>query len=90
MRTQIAASFFNIDVDASTVVDLSLPTVVDQQRLNAELTAAFTRFVRENEPSGVTISVGAEIGEVGHHNTTPEEMRAFWNAWDAMMPHHPM
>ena len=20
----------------------------------------------------------------------PEEMRAFWNAWDAMMPHHPM
>lgn len=77
MRTQIAASFFNIDVDASTVVDLSLPTVVDQQRLNAELTAAFTRFVRENEPPGVTISVGAEIGEVGHHNTTPEEMRAF-------------
>ncbi|MEO8133764.1 MAG: class II fructose-bisphosphate aldolase [Betaproteobacteria bacterium] len=77
IRVQIAASFFNIDIDASTVVDLSLPTVVDQQRLNAELTAAFTRFVRECEPSGVTISVGAEIGEVGHHNTTPEEMRAF-------------
>ena len=77
IRTQIAASFFNIDIDASTVVDLSLPTVVDQQRLNAELTAEFTRLVRELEPAGVTISVGAEIGEVGHHNTTPEELRAF-------------
>ena len=77
IRAQIAASFFNIDIDASTVVDLSLPTVVDQQRLNAELTAQFTLLVRELEPAGVTISVGAEIGEVGHHNTTPEEMRAF-------------
>src|SRR5690349_5784665 len=70
---QIAASFFNIDIDASTVVDLSLPTIVEQQRLNAELTAHFVRLIRELEPPGVTISVGAEIGEVGHHNTTPEE-----------------
>lgn len=77
IREQVAASFFNIDVDASTVVDLSLPTVVDQQRLNAELTAKFTRLVRSLEPAGVTISVGAEIGEVGAHNTTPEELRAF-------------
>lgn len=77
IREQITASFFNIDVDASTVVDLALPTLVEQQRLNAELTAAFTRLVREAEPKGVTISVGAEIGEVGAHNTTPDELRAF-------------
>ncbi len=77
IREQIHASFFNIDIDASTVVDLSLPTLVEQQRLNAELTARFTRQVRELEPPGVTISVGAEIGEVGAHNTTPDELRAF-------------
>ena len=77
IREQIAASFFNIDIDASTVVDLSPPTLVEQQRLNAELTAKFTRLVRESEPKGVTISVGAEIGEVGAHNTTPDELRAF-------------
>ena len=74
---QIAASFFNIDIDASTVVDLSLPTIVEQQRLNAELTAHFARLIRDLEPPDITISVGAEIGEVGHHNTTPEEFRAF-------------
>jgi len=77
IREQIAAGFYNIDVDASTVVDLSRPTVVEQQQLNAELTARFTRIVREMEPAGVTISVGAEIGEVGAHNTTPDELRAF-------------
>lgn len=77
IREQVAASFFNIDVDASTVVDLAFPTLVEQQRLNAELTAKFTRLVREVEPKGVTISVGAEIGEVGAHNTTPDELRAF-------------
>ena len=78
---QVAASFFNIDIDASTVVDLALPTVREQQQLNAELTAQFTRLVRELEPPGVTVSVGAEIGEVGAHNTTPEELRAFMAAY---------
>ena len=81
IREQIAASFFNIDVDASTVVDLSFPTLVEQQRLNAELTAKFTSLVRELEPKGVTISVGAEIGEVGAHNTTPDELRAFMTTY---------
>jgi hypothetical protein len=77
MREQIAAGYYSIDIDASTVVDLSLPTVREQQRLNAELTAHFTQFVRGIEPKGVTISLGAEIGEVGHENTTPEELREF-------------
>ncbi len=77
IREQVAASFFNIDIDASTVVDLSLPTLLDQQQLNAELTARFTRLVRELEPPGIPVSVGAEIGEVGAHNTMPDELRAF-------------
>ncbi|MFA5028155.1 MAG: class II fructose-bisphosphate aldolase, partial [Candidatus Methylomirabilota bacterium] len=77
IREQVAAGFFNIDIDASTIVDLGLPGLIEQQRLNAELTARFTRLVRTLEPEGVTISVGAEIGEVGAHNTTPDELRAF-------------
>ena len=77
IREQITAGYYNIDVDASTVVNLSHPTLMEQQRLNAELTARFTRIVREMEPPGVTISIGAEIGEVGAHNTTPDELGAF-------------
>jgi len=81
MREQIAASYYNIDIDASTLVDLSFPTVVEQQRLNAEVTAHFTKFVRALEPEGITISLGAEIGSVGHHTTTPEELRAFMETY---------
>ena len=81
MKKQIDADFFNIDIDASTVVDLSLSTVEDQQRLNAELTALFTAYIRSHEPKDITISLGAEIGEVGHHNTTAEELRAFMSVY---------
>jgi hypothetical protein len=85
IREQLAAGFCNIDVDASTVVDLSLPSLLEQQRLNAELTASFTRTIRELEPAGVTVSVGAEIGEVGAHNTTPDELRAFMATYPAAL-----
>jgi fructose/tagatose bisphosphate aldolase len=89
MRRQIDAGLFNIDIDASTVVDLSLPTIEDQQRLNAEITAHFTRYVREIEPEGITISLGAEIGEVGHENTTPEELRAFMGTYAKLLKQMP-
>ena len=35
----IAAGFYNIDVDTSTLVDIHLPTVEDQQALNSKLSA---------------------------------------------------
>jgi len=73
----IAAGYYNIDIDASTIVDLDLPTVEDQQTLNARHTAEMTRFIRERQPAGVTISVGGEIGEVGARNSTPEDLHGF-------------
>jgi len=73
----VNAGFFNIDVDASTLVDLSKETVVEQQVLNSELTAMFTKYIRGLEPEGITISIGGEIGEVGEENSTEEELRAF-------------
>lgn len=76
-REAIAAGFLNIDIDSSTLVDLDLPTVPEQQRVNAENTAELTRLIRELEPEGVTISIGGEIGEVGKENSTEEELRAY-------------
>ncbi len=73
----IAAGFYNIDVDTSTLVDLSRPTVREQQRVNGERCAEITAHIRAHEPRGCTISVGGEIGEVGSKNSTPEELRAF-------------
>ena len=74
---EIGAGFYNIDVDTSTLVDLSQPTLAEQQRVNYERAAEITRFIRGHEPDGVTVSVGAEIGEVGMKNSTVEELHAF-------------
>jgi fructose/tagatose bisphosphate aldolase len=79
----IAGGFYNIDIDTSTLVDPSKPTLEEQQKLNYELCAELTRFIREHEPAGVTISVGGEIGEVGLKNSTPEELDAFMAGYNA-------
>ncbi|MCA9769197.1 MAG: class II fructose-bisphosphate aldolase, partial [Gemmatimonadetes bacterium] len=47
--------------------------------------AEITRFIREREPDGVTVSVGAEIGEVGHKNSTVEELHAFMEGYNRTM-----
>ena len=80
-REAVAAGFLNIDIDSSTLVDLSLPTVAEQQQVNADNTAALTRLIRSLQPAGVTISVGGEIGEVGKENSTEEELRAYLDAY---------
>lgn len=79
----IQAGFYNIDIDASTLVDLSKEKLDDQQALNAKCSAALTGTIRDLEPKGVTISVGGEIGEVGGRNSTAEELRAYMDRFSA-------
>ncbi len=64
-RLAIDAGYRNIDIDASTLVDLSLDGEAEQQRANFERTAELVALIRSLEPDGVTISIGGEIGEVG-------------------------
>jgi fructose/tagatose bisphosphate aldolase len=73
----IGTGFLNIDIDASTVVDLDKPTLDEQQQLNCLITAEMTNFIRNIEPEGLTISVGGEIGEIGRGNSTVEDLKAF-------------
>ncbi|CAN5200193.1 class II fructose-bisphosphate aldolase [soil metagenome] len=84
-REAIAAGFYNIDVDTSTLVDLSKPTLEEQQRVNFERAAEMTELIRSIEPGGITVSVGGEIGEVGTENSTVEELRAFMNGYNARL-----
>jgi fructose/tagatose bisphosphate aldolase len=82
-KEAIAAGFFNIDIDTSTLVDISKSDLTEQQVLNTGLSAMFTAFIRSIEPQGVTISVGGEIGEVGGHNSTVPELRAYMDGYVA-------
>src|SRR5215208_8478984 len=52
----ITAGFYNIDVDTSTLVDLSKPNLDEQQRVNYEVGIDILKTVRELEPEGVTVS----------------------------------
>jgi fructose/tagatose bisphosphate aldolase len=81
IKEAIAAGFFNIDIDSSTLVDLAQKTVPEQQKVNTSLTAMFTAYVRSLQPEGVTISIGGEIGEVGGQNSTEEELRAYMDGY---------
>ncbi len=78
----IAAGFYNIDLDTSTLVDLAHSTLEEQQRLNYEVGVALTQHVRSLEPKGVTISLGGEIGEVGTENSTVAELVAFMDGYN--------
>jgi len=73
----VSSGFYNIDIDSSTLVDLSEPDLKKQQLLNYDVCAKLTLFIRRIQPPGITVSVGGEIGEIGHQNSTPEDLHAF-------------
>jgi len=83
----IRSSFYNIDIDSSTLVDLSKPDLKTQQQLNYEVCAKLTEYIRHIQPKGITVSVGGEIGEIGHQNSTPEDLNAFMSGLEEKLPH---
>jgi fructose/tagatose bisphosphate aldolase len=85
-REAIAAGFYNIDIDTSTLVDLSKPTLDQQQKPNYDVGIDILQTVRSLEPKGVTVSVGGEIGEVGTENTTVDELRAYMDGFNRSLP----
>jgi fructose/tagatose bisphosphate aldolase len=81
-RDSVAAGFFNIDIDTSTLVDLSKETIPEQQELNYSHCAELAAGIRSLDPEGMTISLGGEIGEVGGVNSTEPELRAFMEGFN--------
>ena len=85
IKEEIAAGFYNIDIDTSTLVDLDKATLAEQQEVNVNLAADFTAFIRTHEPKGVTVSVGGEIGEVGGKNSDVHELHAYMTGFNAAL-----
>lgn len=77
----VEAGFYNIDIDTSTLVDLTKATVKEQQKTNYSLAAELTTIIRDFEPEGITVSIGGEIGEVGGKNSTVEELQAYMEGY---------
>jgi fructose/tagatose bisphosphate aldolase len=86
VKEAVAAGFYNIDIDTSTLVDLSKTSLDEQQRPNYDTGIDILEAVRAAEPRGVTISAGGEIGEVGTENSTEPELRAFMDGFNRGLP----
>lgn len=82
IKDSLMAHIYNIDIDASTLVDLAKEDLSEQQRDNYEMTAEIIKYIRNLE-RGVKVSIGGEIGHIGGKNSTVEDFTAFM---DGLMP----
>ncbi len=82
----IAAGFYNIDIDTSTLVDLNKPTVEEQQESNIKYSVEFAKYIRDHEPKDITISVGGEIGHIGGKNSTVEDFDVYVSGFKKGLP----
>jgi hypothetical protein len=85
VKVAIPAGFWNIDIDTSTLVTLEPQALSEQQFHNYMRSAELTKFIRDLEPDGVTISLGGEIGEVGEKNSTVEELDAYLEGYKQVL-----
>lgn len=82
IQEAVSAGFYNIDIDASTLVDLSLSTIPEQQKDNARITTLLTDYIRDAQPVNTIINIGGEIGHIGDKNSTPEDLEAFMSLYN--------
>ena len=83
IREAVSAGFLNIDIDASTIVDLEKPSFEEQQKENCLVTADMTKFIREVEPEGITISVGLVTVSAGNEFDVEAIIRAVEQALES-------
>ncbi len=81
----IEAEFLNIDIDASTLVDLTKPTPTEQQVTNYTVSAELTDYIRSLQPKGVDISIGGEIGHIGGVNSNAHDLSAFMDGYNGLI-----
>ncbi|PIY72283.1 aldolase [Candidatus Roizmanbacteria bacterium CG_4_10_14_0_8_um_filter_33_9] len=81
INKSISAGFYNIDIDASTLVDLSKKSIDEQQKTNFEMTSVLTEYIRLIQPKDTMVSIGGEIGHIGGKNSTVEDFHAFMKGY---------
>jgi hypothetical protein len=73
----VSAGFYNIDIDASTLVNIEKTDLLEQQELNSLVTAELTGYIRSIQPANIMVSIGGELGKIGEGSNTTEDFRAF-------------
>ena len=85
----IHAGFYNIELDTSTLTNMSKSMPEEQQHPNVEMCALLSDYVRTHQPPNVVISIGGEIGEMNSHNSDVHDLHAFMDYFKHRIHHHP-
>ena len=85
IKSAVDAQIYNIDIDASTLVDIDKKSIREQQRDNFVVTAEMTQYIRSIQPAGITVTIGGEIGEIGSQNSTPDELISFMDGYNEQL-----
>lgn len=85
IKNSINAGFYNIDLDTSTLVDESKPSLDEQQKENYKVAVELTEYVRSIQPKGIEVNLGGEIGEIGSKNSTEEELIAYMEGYKKLL-----
>ncbi|MFQ3675565.1 MAG: class II fructose-bisphosphate aldolase [Endomicrobiia bacterium] len=86
IKKSIDAGFYNIDLDTSTLVDESRPTLDEQQKDNYTIAVELTKYIRSLQPKGIEINLGGEIGEIGTKNSDEKELIAYMEGYKKLLP----
>lgn len=86
IKNSINAGFYNIDLDTSTLVDESKPSLDEQQKENYTVAVELTKYIRSVQPKGIEVNLGGEIGEIGTKNSTEEELIAYMEGYKKLLP----
>jgi fructose/tagatose bisphosphate aldolase len=77
----VRLGYFQIDIDASHIPVPEGVPLEEFHQLNARSTAELTRKIRSIQPQELPVTMGAEVGEIGKRNTTPEDIEIFMRAY---------
>jgi hypothetical protein len=80
IREGLHAGFYNIDVDTSTLVDLSKEGLDAQQELNFRLSAELTAYIRHYQPRASPSPWAARSARWGRRTRPPRSCARTWTA----------
>ena len=73
----IQAGVYNLDMNASPLINQEGDSPLERQKLNGRMIAELTAFAIDNSPEGIHPSIGGEVGGLDRNNTTIQDLQAF-------------
>ncbi len=77
----IRAGMYNLDINASPLINQDGESPLEQQVRNGRIIAELTSFALDNSPAGIHPSIGGEVGGLERNNTTIQDLQAFMNVF---------